>query len=127
MTVIPLGANAARTSLTADLCEGLKLLSSYSPRNRPRPHRAHQDTQPRPSKNKQLTIRKVGRFWAMSKRPNSASRVGGRQALHGAHLSYRRKLVTARIGKAAYRGCLRPPLLHWRSGMPCPTITCSNW
>ena len=41
--------------------------------------------------------------------------------------SYRRKLVTDRIGKAAYRGvCLTTSLLHRRSDMPCRTITLSG-
>jgi hypothetical protein len=41
--------------------------------------------------------------------------------------SYRPKLVTAGIGKAAYIvGCLTPPLLHQRSDMPCGKITSSS-
>ena len=41
--------------------------------------------------------------------------------------SYRPKLVTAGIGKAAYRwGCLTPPLLHRRRDMPCLKITSSR-
>jgi len=42
--------------------------------------------------------------------------------------SYRRKLVTARIRNGGMSwGRMKPSLLHPRSDMPCPTITCPTW